>query len=159
MFDLIEKNKWIPLVGRLMLAFSSIEESTNNILKFWTNDIIFTRLRKLGLSERIKLILELSNVQECCLENKECLQNQLNELYTLIQYRNLIAHNQVSLVLYNNETVFKEAIVSNGDTFKTVEYNDLKTIVPKVENLEESILNAFLKIKIEKYNFDQISKF
>jgi len=162
MFDLIEKKKWIPLVGRLMLAFSSIEEITYDILKYWTNDICFTRLRKLSLSERIKLLIELSNVQKCCLENKEYLQNYLHELYTFIQYRNLIAHNQVSLVLYNNEdkeTVFKEAIISNEDTFKTVEYNDLKKIVPKVEALEESILKVFLKIKIENFDFDLISKF
>jgi hypothetical protein len=93
--------EWAIAVGRVMIAFGSIEHVTLVCLKKIPRDAIYRSTSKLNLAPRITLLLEILSVHQG--DSFETLINLLNEALCLAKTRNLIAHNPLTLGIYEEE--------------------------------------------------------
>ena len=155
MASIVDTDKWAPFVGRLMLGFSILEGSTFDALRLWTyNEVIFKYLKKSRFSERIDILLELVEFQNYKPENVAFYTKQLLELKGLVRYRNLVAHNSLALVLFieEDDTPLREAIVSNRDEPRGIEFDELISIVSRVEQLAKLVNEALARFKLESIN-------
>jgi hypothetical protein len=93
------------------------------------------------LSRRIEFSIELISEQTFPDKDKEAFKANLRKAKNLVEIRNIIAHNPLALVLFQDEseTPFREAITSNSDSSKIIDFEKLQEIVEQTEELVESL--------------------
>jgi hypothetical protein len=100
-----ERENWVALIGRLILAFGDIENITYLALLQLPKDSIFESTSKLGLGARIDLILEILNGQEKLSNNlKASFSDKLLAAKKLAETRNIVSHSPLMLSIYQHPT-------------------------------------------------------
>jgi hypothetical protein len=152
MVSLVDDEKWVPLIGRLMLTFSQIEGITLNLLEKWSNPPIYQQLRTLPLKRRLSLLLELVTIQDHTEENKAFFNGLLTSLLPLLTYRNLVAHNPVSLVIMceDDVTPLREGIPKSHTSQHVVEFDELRGVLHKAIAVKEGLYEAISRFRLEK---------
>lgn len=103
---------WALAVGRVMIAFGSIEHVVVACIKHIPSEPIFESASKLQFSQRVALLLEVLSVREADVFVR--LVGLLRQAVTLAHTRNLLAHNPLTLQIYESEGeyTFKHVIAS-----------------------------------------------
>jgi hypothetical protein len=141
MVNLVEKNRWAPLIGQLFISFGSIESITHDCVRKWSSSVVYKYVKGMPLSRRIEFVIELISEQPFPEKEKEAFKANLRKTKHLVEIRNIIAHSPLALVLFQDEseTPFREAITSNSDDSKIIELEQLQETVEQVEEFLESL--------------------
>ena len=152
MVSLVDDEKWVPVIGRLMLTFSQIEGITIDLLETWSNQPTFEQLRTLPLTRRVRLLLELATIQGHTDENVAFFTASLESLLPLLTYRNLIAHNPVSIVIMFEDDVIplREGIPKSPTSQHVVSFDELTAVLQKTKVVKEGLYNAVSRFRLEK---------
>ena len=152
------KEKWAQLIGQILISFGDIEMITYRCLKTFPSENILPSVINMKLGQRIDLI---SNV----LKSKFG-ENDINKIISLLgrvkglsKQRNLIAHNPMSLDIYENEqgkiSGLKEVIRSEKDESKYVHYSDLIKTSTELSEIVPKLMDEYSRlydINISKKN-------
>ncbi len=152
MVSLVDDEKWVPLIGRLMLTFSQLEGITIDLLETWSNPPTFEQLRTLPLTRRVKLLLELAMIQDHKQENIDFFSKLLTSLLPMLAYRNLVAHNPVSLVIMqeNDGTPLCEGIPKSRTSQHVVGFDELTGVLHKATAVKTGLYEAISRFRLEK---------
>jgi hypothetical protein len=97
------RERWAPLVGRLILSFGDIENVTYLALLQLPKDKIFETTSSLGFGKRAELVLELIDGHP---EIGESLSKEFSEKLRmakkLSETRNLVAHSPLMMKIYEH---------------------------------------------------------
>ncbi|WP_296060749.1 hypothetical protein [uncultured Amphritea sp.] len=161
MVKLVDSSRWEPLIGRLFIAFGSIERTTHQCIRDWAGSNIHKHFVRAGLSVRIDLAIDLTAAQEASEATKDVYCKSLQQAKQLAKYRNLVAHNPLCLVLLQDELEgsFLEAIAHSTDDNKFLSFDELLSIVEEAEQLAEDITHNFVAFRIEKLEFESLKSF
>ena len=156
MVSLVDKTKWATLVGRLFLSFGTIESATHDCIRNWAGEVVYKHVKKMPLTRRIELAIDLLANQEFSEANKALFLGLLKNAKTLVEQRNIIAHSPLALVLFQEEpeTPFREAIASNTDENKLIEFAELQEAVKQAEAISENIHGALAMFRFESLNLE-----
>ncbi len=99
MVSLVDSARWAPLIGRMFIAFGSIERTTHECIRNWAGEIVHKHFAKTPLSARIDLARDLAEAQDATEATKKAFVRSLLNAKNLAQNRNLVAHNPLCLVL------------------------------------------------------------
>jgi hypothetical protein len=160
MVSLVDKTKWAPLVGRLFLSFGTIESATHDCIRSWAGEVIYKHVKKTPLTRRIALAIDLLAEQNFSEANKAVFLDHLHKAKALVEHRNIIAHSPLALVLFQEEpgTPFVEAIASNTDEGKLIEFAELQESVEQAEAIAEKIHGALAMFRFESLNVEFLQK-
>lgn len=158
MTKIVDSSRWEPLIGRLFLAFGSIERTTHECIRNWAGEKIHKHFTRASLSARIELAIDLAASQEVTEATKSAFCRALEQAKRLAQHRNHVAHNPLCLVLLQDdlEPSFLEAIAHNN---KILSYEDLSSIVENAEHVAEELSHNFVEFRIEKLDFESLKSF
>ena len=142
---LVDIEKWAPHVGMFMLEFSAVESFTLSLLEELTPSTIYKHIKELSLSKKINLIIDILKSSE----DHQDLQQELIQAYKhveeLIQIRNIIAHNTVKLVFWEDiepgESPCDEALYSdkNPKNVQTITLDEIQTYNIQLSALVETL--------------------
>jgi hypothetical protein len=147
MAKIVDFGKWAAPIGRVFVAFGSIELVTLECLRNIPCDRIQRSTRGFRLSQKIDLIVELletksdtpfSNLSALLLSAKE-----------LAKTRNLIAHNPLVLDVYEDTDggfMFKETIVSLLKKSQRISFSELETFANESERLASALYDCSIKV-------------
>ncbi len=148
MVKIVDLNdKWAVLIGRLFIAFGSIERTTHNCLIDWLKDPTYAHISKMRFSQRVDVIIDLLGTLEFVEQNKADLIQGLKKAKKLAEKRNIVAHNPLMLDLFDGD--FKEIIISNTKDGVTITFEELQQITQSAESLSTELINTCTKIKLE----------
>mgnify|MGYP001015679119 CR=1 FL=1 len=126
---LVDIEKWAPHVGTFMLEFGAVESFTRSLLERLTPPIIYIHIKEIPLNKKIKII---SDILRCSEEHPDLHQELINaykHIDELIEIRNIIAHNTVKLVFWENHepegSPYDEALYSDKNS-KTITLEELQ---------------------------------
>jgi len=161
MVELVDSARWAPMIGRLIIAFGSIERTTHECIRDWAGEQIHKHLAKARLTSRIDLAMDLAssrNASEIAITEFSA---SLARARELARYRNLVAHNPLCLVLFQDqmETPFLEAISSNIDENRHLLFDELIEIVEATEACAAKLARDFATFRVEKIDFSSLHNF
>lgn len=110
MVNLINHDKWAPVLGNFMIAFGYIESNVNGLLKLWCEPAIYGLVSRQMLRQRLDMLEALAKVREYGPGNSEVMAHNIAVARKLAQERNVIAHNPLMLRFFDPESVSPEAI-------------------------------------------------
>lgn len=139
---LIDIEKWAPHVGLFMLEFGAVESFTRSLLKELTPATIYNHIKELPLNKKIKIIIDVLK----CSEEHPDLQQELIQAYKdvdeLTQIRNIIAHNTVKLVFWQDiepgDSPCDEALYSDKNA-KTITLDEIMAYNTQLSSLVETL--------------------
>ncbi|MCA1931603.1 hypothetical protein [Rheinheimera sp.] len=127
-------DEWALNIGKVFLSFGSLEKFTVDCISKWLDgQRIVYHLTNAPLAQRINIVIDLAKDKYGDREEVQSFSKNLNKLLELAKKRNLIAHNPLMMVLY--EDSFKEEICSLKDENKAITLSDLISLVSEVEGL------------------------
>ncbi len=161
MVKLVDSSRWEPLIGRLFIAFGSIERTTHKCIRDWAGSNIHKHFVRAGLSARIDLAIDLIASQEAEKATKDAYCKSLQKAKQLAKHRNLVAHNPLCLVFFQDELEdsFLEAIAHSTDDNKLLSFDELLSVVEEAEQLAEDITHNFVAFRFEKLDFESLKSF
>ena len=120
MDSLVDPAPWVPLIGRLFIAFGGIEGTTHACIREWAGETIHRNVARSRLSARLALAADLAESRNASETVKQEFKASLLQARDLAKHRNRIAHNPLCLVLLQDgiDSAFLEAIASNRDEDK-----------------------------------------
>ena len=146
-------HKWAVEIGRIFIAFGSIESATHECLRRIPRDPIYSIAKRLTFAQRIDLLEVILNSME---ESKAVrLSVLLKQASRLAEQRNLIAHNPLSLDIYTSdvgEHSIRESIRSLRNSEKGISFEQLVEIRYQTEALVIEIYDSQSKL------FEEISE-
>jgi hypothetical protein len=137
-----EQQKWIEPIGRLMIAFGRMEYSLRVCLlhlkdhQHWNN--FKNKEFKAKASGSIKVLESVSEIHPPA----QRAISLLNDAIRLAKYRNLIAHNPLSLDMFEDQSgdyKTRTAIRSLRDNETTIDYETLLDVVEAAELIEDEL--------------------
>lgn len=139
---LIDIEKWAPHVGMFMLEFGAVESFTRTLLEELIPPTIYKHIKEIPLSKKIKIITDVLK----CSEEHPDLQHELIQAYRhideLTEVRNIIAHNTVKLIFWENhapdESPYDEALYSDKNS-KTITIEEMQYYNTKLSALVETL--------------------
>jgi hypothetical protein len=160
MVSLVDKTKWAPLVGRLFLSFGTIESATHDCIRNWAGEVVYKHVKKMQLNRRIELAIDLLGKQDFSEANKAVFLGYLKKAKVLVEQRNIIAHSPLALVLFQEEpdAPFREAIASNTNENKLIEFAELQEAVEQAEAISENIHGALAMFRFESLNLEYLQQ-
>lgn len=161
MVSLVDSARWAPLIGRMFIAFGSIERTTHECIRNWAGENIHKHFAKTRLSARIDLAQDLAKSLNATEATKEAFCCSLRQAKALAQHRNLVAHNPLCLVLLQDclDPPFLEAIAHNTEGNKFLSYEQLTEIVENIERCAEELLHNFVAFRVEKLDVEALKNF
>lgn len=161
MVSLVDSERWAPLIGRLFIAFGTVERATHECVRSWSNEAVYKHVKKMPLFGRIELAIDLVASQPFSAENKANFVASLRGAKKLAEYRNIIAHSPLALVLFREQpdTPFREAIASNTDDSRFVEFAELQRVVEQAEASAESVQHNLAAFRVERIDFESLNRF
>jgi len=161
MVSLVDSARWAPLIGRMFIAFGSIERTTHECIRNWAGERIHKHFAKAPLSARIDLARDLAEAQDATEATKKAFVRSLLNAKDLAQNRNLVAHNPLCLVLLQDslDRPFLEAIAHNTDDSKFLSYEALVEIVGRTERCAEELIHNFVTFRMEKLDVESLKSF
>lgn len=146
-----EREKWVAVVGRLILSFGDIENITYLGLLQLPKDSIFESTSKLGFGARVDLLLEILNGREKLDPTlRKAFSDKLLAAKTLAEIRNTVAHSPLMLSVYQHPTeewIHTELSLGNAknkDEALTLE--KLSASTDEVEGLAKDLYNLYGEI-------------
>lgn len=127
MARLTRDDKWAPIIGRLFIAFGLMESSINELLRQQCSDQQMKFIVSLQLKQRLDLLRSILPERNLSDWNRKVLNDLLNEVSHLAKTRNLVAHNPLTLSMFQNDgspkdKLWEEVIVAeSGDRRITFE--------------------------------------
>ena len=143
------EHKWATLIGRVFIAFGSIERQTHECLKKWLGDPAYPHVKNMRLAQRIDLLIDIVKEQDFEKANIDSFVESLNVAKSMARQRNLIAHNPLMLCLFQEEADFIEAIVSNVKDDVTMEFHELQDLAERSEELASNLIEGEIKFRLE----------
>ncbi|WP_410750440.1 hypothetical protein [Citrobacter sp. U14242] len=139
---LIDIEKWAPHVGVFMLEFGAVESFTRSLLEEMIPPTIYKHIKEITLNKKIKIIIDVLK----CSEEHPDLQQELILAYKhideLTQIRNIIAHNTVKLVFWQDiepgDSPCDEALYSDKNA-KTISLDEIKAYNSQLSSLVETL--------------------
>ena len=149
--DDAERDKWVVLVGRLIVSFGDIENITYLALLQLPKDSIFESTSKLGFGSRVDLLLEiLSGHENLDPALREAFSKKLLAAKKMAEIRNTVAHSPLMLSVYKHPTeewMHTELSLGNAknkDNALTLE--KLSTSAAEVEELAKDLYKLYGEI-------------
>lgn len=159
MSEHVDKNgEWAALIGRLFIAFGVIEKVTHECMRLWLKDPIYTNLKSTPLSKRIDLVSRLVPEQGFKQDLVAEFEQALKQSKDLAEYRNLVAHNPLMLVLFEDCGDFREAITHVHKEEKYIELDELQLIVKQAENIENKLMGLLVLSKFDGQELPALTK-
>ncbi|MFT2792932.1 hypothetical protein ACMV5I_23085 [Serratia sp. T13T92] len=157
--NIVDTEKWAPVVGKFVLGFGSLEHHTYILLKKHVEPIVLKYTSNLPFKTRIKFLRNIFVNHKYSQRYTAC----MDSIIELIDMRNLIAHNPLFLVFYEEpeDRVYDEAIGSYKKINELILYEDLVKAVNKIESIEHELISISAEITLEKINFtmnDDVNK-
>ena len=145
-FESEGKEKWAQMIGYIFISFGDIEMITYRCIRTFPSENILPSVRNMKLAARIDLICNvLSSKFDARDSNK--MVSLLGRVKHLAKKRNLIAHNPMSLDIYENEqgkiTGLKEVIRSEIDDSKYVHYDELNELYNEITEIVPKLLSEY----------------
>ncbi len=139
---IVDIEKWAPHVGMFMLEFGAVESFTRSLLEELTPPLIYKHIKEMVLSNKIKIITDILK----CSEEHPDLHQELIQAYKhideLTEIRNIIAHNTVKLVFWENHEPEKypcdEALYSDKNS-KTITLDEMQEHNANLSSLVETL--------------------
>lgn len=158
MVRLVNPEPWAPAIGRLFIAFGSIERTTHDCIQEWAGRLIHRHFAKARLEHRMRLAIDLANSRNASDQTKQAFIAAIDKAKALARYRNLVAHNPLCLVIFQEEreSPFIEAIAAAvSDTH--ISLSELNEKVASAEACSEELRSAFIAFRVEAMNFNEIA--
>lgn len=153
--DIVNKDKWAPLIGRFVLAFGDIESFIYSMQTRMVDETVLKHTQRLSLDQRIKFVHDL--LLNCDMDEviAQKFIDAITKVENLRKQRNLIAHNPLFLVFYEDSDIFEpeEAICNFKRNDEILNYESLSKIV----NEAESIANELYIIDSERRGLNNLS--
>lgn len=149
-------HKWALLIGRLFIAFGSIERFTYDCLHDWLRDPIFDHIKHMPLGKRFEIILDLVNEQEFEKESLQLFSDLIIEAKALSKKRNIVAHNPLLLNVFETTPHLKEFIQSNLKENANLSYDELKEISLRAEELSSKLIGLKVKMKLGNWTLSSV---
>lgn len=161
MVSLVDSTRWAPLIGRMFIAFGSIERTTHECIRDWAGEIIHKHFANASLSARIDLARDLAEAQDATVGTQEAFVRSLLNAKKLVQNRNLVAHNPLCLVLLQDslDRDFLEAVAHHTNDRKLLSYEALVEVVGRTERCAEELIHNFVAFRVEKLDVESLKTF
>ncbi|ATM78121.1 hypothetical protein CRN79_20825 [Serratia fonticola] len=161
--NIVDTEKWAPVVGKFVLGFGSLEHHTYTLLKKHVEPIALKYTSNLPFKTRVKFLRDIFVSNETNHKYSQLYTACMDSIIELIDMRNLIAHNPLFLVFYEEpeDRVYDEAIGSYKKIDELILYEDLVKAVNKIESIEHELISISVEISLEKINFtmnDDVNK-
>jgi hypothetical protein len=137
------KHEWAGEIGRIVIAFGSIEHITMLCLKQLPNDPIYPATSHLNLVPRLELLAAV--LRGSTDADAEKLRQLLTEAKALAEDRNLVVHNPLVLEVYEDRDggyEFEHAIQSLRRAERRLALRDLVSIRERAERLATDLYGA-----------------
>ena len=160
MVKLVDSAPWIPLIGKLFIAFGGIERTSHDCIREWAGGKIHKHFAKASLTARLNLAADLGESRNAAESTKKAFSAAVQEARALIKYRNLVAHNPLCLVFLQGDldTQVLEAIASNVDD-KHLTLEELSTIAESAVACEAKLLHTYVAFRVEALDFESLKHF
>jgi hypothetical protein len=139
-------HKWAHEIGRVFIAFGSVEYSVHSLLQTVPRDPIHATTATLRLSQKIDLLMEImeSRSEEHYANAIDC----LKAAKRLSEGRNLIAHNPLSLDLYLNDEGEHRLVetIRHLRADKSLSFDDVVELREESEKLASCLLGVQLHL-------------
>lgn len=141
MVSLVDSEKWAPLIGKLFISFGTIERATYECIRNWSNDLVYERATRTPFQNRVDLAIKLVATQPYSDASKATFVADFQTTKNLATHRNVIAHSPLVLVLFSADgnAAVCEAIASNKEKDRLIEFAELEDIVKQAETLADKI--------------------
>jgi hypothetical protein len=138
---------WAHEIGRIFIAFGSIEYTVHTLLHDLPKDPIHKSTAGLPLGQKIELLVAILDSRAGAKEG--AMSRLLTKVKPLAEERNLIAHNPLALDVYmtsEGEPMLRETIRSLRKLHKHVSFDDVAQLREASETLAYDLLNAQLAL-------------
>lgn len=142
-------HKWATLIGRVFIAFGSIERTTHECLNKWLKDPVYPHIKNMRFASRVDLLIDVTEHHGFQKNHTAPFVANLKRAKELAQKRNLIAHNPLMLCLFQGENDFIEAIASTVKDDVTMEYHELEKLMTESETLASNLIEGSVKFSLE----------
>ena len=150
MVRIINDEKWAPVIGKLFIAFGTIEGCVNTLLKEWCSAKTFAHVIADPLERRVSLLKSLAFEQNIGEHNREVLIVNLNDVLAIATTRNLIAHNPLVMTIYlddaSNPALLE--VVRSERSEKTIEFDKLVAIGNRAKRLADALSQNSIDLKM-----------
>ncbi|MFC0225667.1 hypothetical protein [Serratia aquatilis] len=152
---IVDTEKWAPVVGRFVLGFGSLEHQTYILLKRLVEPVTLKYTSNLPFKTRVKFLREIILSDQTNNKYSQRYIKCIDSIIELIDMRNLIAHNPLFLVYYEDpeDSIYDEAIGSYKKINELILYEDLVKAVEKIENIENEFIKISAEITLDKMNY------
>lgn len=147
--------EWARAIGNGFVAFGAIEWLILICLIEIPNDRIYESTKKLGLAQKIDILLEILKVHEGDIYDDISL--KLKEIKELSKFRNILAHNPLtSIIDDNSDTGFSDVILSLHKDQK-LNLKEVKDFSERSESLANELRKAleFVSRDLRKIKYGQ----
>jgi hypothetical protein len=138
-------HKWAHEIGRVFIAFGSVEYSVHSLLRSIPQDPIQGTTASLRLAQKVDILIAILLSRSGDLNSR--IAEQLKIAKRLSEGRNLIAHNPLSLDLYvrGDEHMLVETI-RHLRADKSLSFEDVTKLRAESETLAETLLGLQLEL-------------
>ncbi|MCY1433734.1 hypothetical protein D9M71_497700 [compost metagenome] len=145
----------------MFIAFGRIERTTHECIRDWAGEIIHKHFANAPLSARIDLARDLAEAQDATEATQEAFVRSLLSAKKLAQNRNLVAHNPLCLVFFQDslDRPFLEAVAHHTNDQKILSYEALVEIVDRSERCAEELIHNFVAFSVEKLDVESLKTF
>ncbi len=140
-------HRWAHEIGRVFIAFGSIEYTVHSLLEVVPRDPIHRTTAGLRLGQKLEMLVEILDVRDGAKE--AALAALLRRVKPLAEDRNLIAHNPLALDIYLSEAgepMSHESIRHMRNSTKHMSFQDVEKLRQAAEELAFALLNAQLEM-------------
>jgi hypothetical protein len=158
MVSLVDPKPWIPLIGRLFVAFGGIERTTHECIREWAGETIHKHVAHSRLSDRLDLAADLAESRDVSESMKRDFKATVWKARDLAKHRNHVAHNPLCLVLLQDgiDSSFLEAITSNKDENKLMSLSELGRVVEAAELCSEELHQRFVAFRLATLDLESL---
>ncbi|MCU8008486.1 MULTISPECIES: hypothetical protein [unclassified Shewanella] len=140
-------DEWALNIGKVFLSFGCLEKLTIDCINKWLDgQRIVNHLVNGPLNQRVNIVIDLAKDKYGDCEEFQSFSKHLKSLQELGKQRNLIAHNPLMIVFY--EDSFEEKICSLRNDDVTFTLSELHQFVLNSEVLYQELLTDLVKFKI-----------
>jgi hypothetical protein len=159
--SLVDPAPWVPLIGRLFIAFGGIERTTHECIRKWAGDTIHKHFARSPLSARLALAADLAESRDASETMKQEFKDSLLQARDLARRRNLVAHNPLCLVLLQDgiESYLLEAIASNMGKDEHMSLSELEEVVRAAEQCSAELSHRFSAFRVANIDFELLKTF
>jgi hypothetical protein len=149
MVSLVDPTPWAPTIGRLFLAFGRIEHTTHECIREWAGETVHKHVARTRLAARIDLAIDLASARDALESTRRAFTQELTKARNLAKYRNLVAHNPLSLLILQDGATppLLEAIAASSSN-QHLSLEELEEIVAATEQCAEALLHSFVAFRI-----------